>query len=48
MRLNYDMLVENPKNIMDILASMPPAKKGKKGKNAIPGKWPKQGLEAAL
>ena len=32
MRLNYDMLVENPKNIMEILASMPPVKKGKKGK----------------
>jgi hypothetical protein len=31
MRVNYDML-ENPKNIMEILASMPPVKKGKKGK----------------
>ncbi len=30
MHNNYDML-ENPKSILEILASMPPVKKGKKG-----------------
>jgi hypothetical protein len=29
------MLAENPKNIMEILASMPPAKKGKKKKKRV-------------